>query len=112
MSSASAYFAKGLYDNRIITSVANNGKDLKFGLRTTSMPERYWCCFDNFRLYFYGKMDEETISTDIKPQITTNHQSYNVYTIDGRLILRNTQQLNHLPRGLYIINGRKVVINK
>jgi len=112
MSSASAYFAKGLYDNRIITSVANNGKDLKFGLRTTSMPEKYWCCFDNFRLYFYGKMDEETISTDIKPQTTTNHQSYNVYTIDGRLILRNTQQLNHLPRGLYIINGRKVVINK
>ncbi len=112
MASSSAYFAKGLYNNRIITSVAKNGNDLKFGLRTNNMPTNYWCCFDNFSLSFYGNIDNETISTDIAPQTVTTSKTFNVFTLDGRLVRRNAHELNDLPRGIYIINRCKVVVNK
>lgn len=112
MASSSAYFAKGYYSNSIITSVAQNGNDLKIGLRTTNMPSKYWCCFDNFTVSFYGNMDAETITTDIAPQAVTASKTFNVYTLDGRQILRNAHELNSLPRGLYIVNGHKVVVNR
>lgn len=112
MASSSAYFAKGCYNNSLITSVAKNGSSLKIGLRTTNMPSNYWCCFDNFRLHFYGNMDAGTISTDIRTPMAATSKTFNVYSIDGRLILQNINKLNNLSRGLYIINGRKVVINK
>lgn len=33
-----------------------------------------------------------------------------VYTVDGRLVRRNAQDLNGLDRGIYVVGGRKVVI--
>ncbi|MBR6319185.1 MAG: hypothetical protein IKR50_01950 [Prevotella sp.] len=55
MQAASAYFAKGLYENVVDATVASNGDKLLIGVRSTSMPSKYWTIFDNFRLHFFGK---------------------------------------------------------
>ena len=57
MQSAAAYFAKGLYENNVDTSVEKDGSTLRIGIRATSQPEMYWTIFDNFRLHFFGKAD-------------------------------------------------------
>ena len=34
----------------------------------------------------------------------------NVYTVDGRLVRKNAKSLTGLPKGLYIVAGKKVVV--
>ena len=56
MQTARNYFDKGLYENVLTANVSLDGSSVKLGLRSTSMPDSYWCIFDNFRLYYYGKV--------------------------------------------------------
>ncbi len=39
-------------------------------------------------------------------------QRYNVYDINGVKVLTNAKNLDNLLPGVYIVNGRKQVINK
>ena len=62
MQAASIYFARGLYQNAVSTSLgtdnsapAANGYSLRIGLRSSSMPSTYWVIFDNFRLQYLGR---------------------------------------------------------
>ena len=41
---------------------------------------------------------------------TTNLQNGNVYSINGLIIQKSNQPLKNLPKGLYIINGKKFVV--
>ena len=34
----------------------------------------------------------------------------NVYTVDGQLVRKNAKSLTGLPKGLYIVAGKKVVV--
>ncbi len=43
--------------------------------------------------------------------ITATADSYTVVTLDGKVLLRGAKSLDTLPAGLYIINGKKVVVN-
>ncbi len=54
MESAAAYFAKGLYENSLETTLVSNNQTLRFGIRGTSSVNYDWTIFDNFRLYYYG----------------------------------------------------------
>ncbi len=51
--------------------------------------------------------DNETLG--IK-KLQTSGQPFDVYTVAGQKVASQITTLKHLPRGLYIINGRKVVI--
>lgn len=51
--------------------------------------------------------DNETLG--IK-KLQTSDQPFDVYTVAGQKVASQITTLKHLPRGLYIINGRKVVI--
>lgn len=42
---------------------------------------------------------------------TEGEKCFNVYSIDGKLILENAESLEDLEKGMYIINGRKVLKN-
>jgi hypothetical protein len=70
MSTASKYFAKGLYENTLETTVAKDGGSLKIGLRSTSMPNAYWVIFDNFRLQYYGKQVKGDLDRDGRVTVT------------------------------------------
>lgn len=104
MEAASIYFKKGLYQNRVTTSVATKGGQLKMGLRTTKMDNSYWAIFDNFQLYYFGDVDPDN-TTGIMEHQLKQQTSNTYYDIQGR-------QLQQLPNrsGLYIIGGRKVII--
>lgn len=108
MQSAGAYFRKGLYENEVFTDLTTDGGNLKLGIRCANSQNMYWTIFDNFRLYYYGSKTagEVTSVKDITVQVP---QSNNVYSIDGRLVRRNSTSLDGLPRGIYTINGKKVV---
>lgn len=65
---------------------------------------------------YAGGMESEPVEvnvvTDIRGIESKEASSYNVYTLDGVQVLKNAKDLNSLRRGIYIINGKKVMINK
>lgn len=104
MQSANAYFQKGFYENRVLSEVASNNSSLKVGVKSTSMPSGYWVIFDNFRLYFYGKMSAETLTAVGKLRNEENENMRNgVYDLQGRKVSKPS-------KGLYIMNGKKILI--
>jgi hypothetical protein len=105
--SARAYFDKGLYENKVTTTVDSDGGLLKIGIRSGNMASNYWCCFDNFRLYFYGNisLDEVNAIEEVNISNNKNEKRY-IYTLDGRRLPYDTATLKP---GIYIINGKKVV---
>lgn len=110
MQAASIYFSKGLYENRITTNVANDGGQLKVGLRCSSMPSYYWVIFDHFRLCYYGSLSPEDVDgMDITYVGTPIANRKGIYTIDGRRVAGEASDLERLPTGIYIIDGKKVV---
>ena len=71
MQAASRYFLKGLYENEVKTSLGDAsastpaaGYSLRIGLRSSSMPDRYWVIFDNFRLHFLGRDIKGDVNND------------------------------------------------
>ena len=108
MQSASAYFKRKLYENRVVATVTKDNSQMKMGIRSSSMPSSYWAIFNDFRLYFYGKMSED-ILLGIETLKTNGQKSavrQGVYTLDGRRLSPDAQ----LRPGLYLIDGRKVVV--
>lgn len=111
MQAASIYFAKGLYENSVTATVDSDGSNMKVGISSSSMPSYYWCIFDDFRLYFYGSMPRETVtSIETVEAVSKAPSSANIYTIDGRLVRKASEGTAGLPKGIYIIGGKKVVL--
>ncbi|MFQ7113831.1 MAG: hypothetical protein ACLRQI_08020, partial [Hallella bergensis] len=108
MQSASAYFRKNLYDNEVVTNIAEDNSNLKIGIRCAKVDNMYWTIFDNFRLYYYGSMSSDVVS-GINELIRVPTTVNDVYGIDGRLIRKGTGNFNGLPKGFYIIGGKKVL---
>ena len=107
MQSASAYFAKSLYENRLATELTTGNASLKMGIRSNSMGSSYWAIFNSFRLYFYGKMPIETLVIEtLNTESNLQQGREGIYTLDGRRMNSDAQ----LRPGLYIIDGRKVVV--
>ena len=61
-------------------------------------------CPDVKRLYTREAQDSSGIS-----KISTDEKSSEVYDIQGRRISSGTESLNGLPKGVYIVNGHKVI---
>lgn len=57
MEAASIYFGKGLYDNRVTTTLDTDRGELTMGIRGTNRNNFYWCIFDHFRLHYFGSLD-------------------------------------------------------
>lgn len=111
MNSASIYFGKGLYENRVTTTVDTDGASLKVGISCSSMPSYYWCIFDDFRLYFYGSLSKDYVSGIISVEATgAGKQSTDIYSLDGRLVRKGANSTEGLQKGIYIVNGKKVVV--
>ena len=109
MEAAATYFAKGLYENSVTTTLAESGKSLKMGLSVISAPSKYWCIFDNFRLLFFGRMSKEDVTAIKTVEKQERKSSGKVFTLDGRQVLTNSTNLDNLPHGIYIVDGKKTV---
>ena len=116
MQAASLYFAADLYDNGVVTQLTEDDSKLKVGMRCSETSSNYWCIFDDFRLYYYGSMSPDFV-TDIRPAITDKTQAEDlfatpsdVYSLSGVCVRRQATSLDGLGRGIYIVNGRKVIV--
>jgi len=110
MLSASKYFAADLYDNGVFYECPENGRSFKLGLRSTSYDSYYWTIFDNFRLYYYGSMSYDELTAISEVETSTNAAPTDrIFSIDGRLVRSGSTSLDGLPRGIYIVNGKKML---
>ena len=55
---------------------------------------------------------EATVTSGVNDLVTTGAKRYNVYTIDGRQVMKDAKSLKGLEPGIYIVNGKKKVIRK
>ena len=60
-----------------------------------------WCEFQN--ILVIG-------STGIKEILMTDGESYDIYNLQGRKVKAKATSLEGLPRGVYIVNGKKIVL--
>lgn len=107
MQSASAYFAKGLYENTL-QFYQSTKRALKIGLKGTNSESSYWTIFANVRLYYYGLKVPTTGIHEIKSEEPIRQQG--VYTLSGLQVRNNSDNLVGLPSGIYIVDGKKVVV--
>lgn len=103
MQAASKWFAAGWYENSVLAT-NNIAATLKLGIKGTVSNTGYWTIFDNFRLYYYGgyTTDDVTPVDHImaEPDMADNAPYYD---LSGRRVQKPI-------RGLYIQNGKKVVV--
>ena len=59
--------------------------------------------------YFFAVIEEQVSSVD-NVEVSRNPLDNVVYTISGQRV--NAPDVNTLPAGMYIVNGRKVIINR
>jgi len=104
-------YTRGFYNNSISFNISDeNTGTAKIGICVTE-PATIgnfggWC---DFSLKFYGKN-----TNGINPIVTegkkTSVKNNNVYSITGTLVRSNAKNLEGLPKGMYIVNGKKFVV--
>lgn len=52
---------------------------------------------------------DEACQTDIHDVTINAQHPADVYTVDGRLVRKNATSLAQLPKGIYVVNGKKIV---
>lgn len=114
MQSASRYFDHGLYDNMVTMQQFFSDKDIALGIRSASKGAKFWTVFDNFRLYYYGTMSLKTVTDIDEPTIQPENISpmypSGVYSMIGIRLQGASEAMENLPAGIYIVNGRKVIV--
>jgi hypothetical protein len=106
MEAAASAFDKGLYAHTLWVNVTDG--TLRLGIRKDAESKNDWTIFDNFRLTYYGEENPNGIS-----DITTNDNlkvRSGIYDLSGRLISKDSTSLEGIRKGLYIIDGRKVLV--
>lgn len=51
-----------------------------------------------------------TVTTGVNTVENAANTTFDVYAIDGKLVGRNLKSLDKLPRGVYIVNGKKYIV--
>ncbi len=103
MISAAGYFDAGHYVNAIDVFLPK-GESLKLGLCLQGAAGKAWCVMDNFTIQYLGNGDEnapDAIEGISAAQPVTSVPA--IYTLTG-------QRVSKAVRGLYIINGKKVLV--
>lgn len=106
MVGAEKYFAKGLYDSSVDGQLKTKGTTLRIGIKCSSAPSAYWTMFDSFRLYFFGGAHATDGINILEEDGAETVHRHVIYDLQGR-------RIGTLPKkGLYIIDGKKVIISK
>ncbi len=103
---ADSWFTEGFYDNRLTVKLPT-ASTLKIGIRSTKSDTSWWTCFDNFGLLYYGPYEVGTSIEETKSFIH-NSGDGGWYDISGQRV--STEANSSLKKGIYIHNGKKVVI--
>jgi hypothetical protein len=107
MEDAKVIFDKGLYINSLIFATKEAG-NIKIGIKNDDTTDGNWTIFRDFTLKFWGT--QKVIPTNMNTITQSTIGKFNIYNIAGQRIRTNVVSLEGLSKGLYIINGKKVVI--
>ena len=101
MMQAAAFFQTGLYKNVVRVTVDADNTELAIGIRKTGNDHRAdnWIVADNFRVKYLGTAE----AVGIKGISELATQSEALYNLNG-------VQVAHPTKGLYIQNGKKVLV--
>lgn len=69
----------------------------------------------NYKIkYIPGKLiiDGVAVVNDIKGIRISNDEPHNIYNVQGQLVRRNATSLSDLPAGIYIIEGKKIIVER
>ena len=102
-----AFNIRGAYQhNAVEATLSTDGGELRVGMMKTVATSTDWTCFDNARLYYHKPVDATSLNVtpQTRPDKWYDLQGRNV--ANGKLTMDNGQ----LKPGIYIANGKKVVI--
>ena len=100
------------YDSKMpefkISFVPDNGYRLaSFKMNGEETSKTYFDCFDaasNFVATF------EPTGSDGIETVLIDGKSINIYSLQGKIVRKNAKDVIGLPKGVYIVNGRKVIV--
>ncbi len=88
-------------------AVTDASAPIKIGATTDGAPTQTWFKIDNFRLY---TVEGDTPSVGIDQPVADGNDAdgrRGVYTLQGVQVASDASALGNLPKGIYIINGKK-----
>ncbi|MCQ2197774.1 MAG: hypothetical protein MJZ60_09680 [Bacteroidaceae bacterium] len=116
MADACNAFANGLYENILqfqvsasdakkVAPIAGAGeKAVKVGIKNVGHKDGDWTIYTNFRLEYLGtKEPANDLTTTAIAEITNNNAARVIFDLTGR-------QVSKVAKGIYIVNGKKVVV--
>lgn len=88
------------------------GKKTSFAINIGFFPCLNQCYVDNVKLWFQKGANSGDVSAIEDVVVTPETQGYTVYNLQGICVLRTAEasDINNLPAGLYIINGKKYLV--
>ena len=99
MSAASEAFTNGDYTIEPITFEVTGDGMMYIGI--TASTNTQWVIWDNFRLMFFGQDNPTTGIATVNTSV--NQNAAGIYNLNG-------QRVMNAQKGLYIMNGKKVVV--
>lgn len=95
--------------NTVETILPTEGGTLRLGLRKTQAVASDWTCIDNAHLY-YRRGDIDTGIEEIQKEELRMTKT-GIYDLQGRSVSVSSPSASSvLPKGFYIVNGKKVII--
>ena len=97
---------------------ADLGKTTKNYLAHPHSYDEDYCdhVYDDFRVYNYALSATDIAALSQNKEvtgivsITAQHDTGAVYTLEGRKVCNDISKAKRLPRGIYIVNGRKFIV--
>ncbi len=108
IASAAAYFKQGYYENTNVFALTKT-TDLKIGVRQGTVVSLTWTFFDNFRMYYYGSISKDIVTEIDGVNVSGDNVNCTsaVYNLHGQKV---GTSLEGLPKGIYIVNKKKVFV--
>ncbi len=98
------YFQTGLYKNQLLVQVDNSG-ELEIGVSKDNDSPEDWVVVDNFRLTYFGTQKPDmTAIENVRDEVANAKAESLTYNLQGM------QVKGQLQRGLYIKDGKKVIV--
>ena len=97
-------FNNGWNDNFVVFNVHEDNTAAMIGVRGIATTQHEWMSFTRFRLVRLGLPNA---ISNVNAQTLDN---VSVYSVNGQLVRGNAKSLNGLAKGVYVVNGKKVVV--
>ena len=105
MERAAFAFDNDLYHNYLLFHVETDGEDVEIGIEKTAEVGYDWTMFDNWTLEYLGTDEpaEDPTTAITSVEETAAPAKAAIYNLAG-------QRVSKAVKGIYIINGKKVVV--